>query len=100
MEEAIFFENRDNNATITIYNDGVVVSPSEITKLEFVYFGGSVDSVSSPSLFVFGSSSILLLFGKLDIAPGIYSMKMIVYHQDYTSGIVWDSNITMRFGAA
>jgi hypothetical protein len=86
---AQFYKGRDNSVTLTLTNNGVPVAPASITKLEFKFDGGAIDSVADPAVFAFGPTSIRLNFGDSDLPEGTYQMMMIVYSADYPDGVVW-----------
>lgn len=91
-----FYKGHGNDALMTIYNNGVVVPTAAITKVEFKYSGGAVNSVDNPGLFVFETNGIRLKFGGLAVNEGLYAMSLIVYSADHPDGIVWDDYIAIK----
>ena len=94
--DAQFYKGRGNDVFMTLSNNGAPVLPASITKVEFKYAGGTVDSVDDPELFAFETTGIRLKFGGLTIPAGLYAMSLIVYSADHPEGIVWDASISIK----
>lgn len=94
--DAQFYKGRGNDVLMTLSNNGAPVLPASITKVEFKYTGGSVNSVDDPDLFAFEPTGVRLKFGGLTIPAGLYAMALIVYSADHTDGIVWDPSISFK----
>ena len=94
--DAQFYKGRGNDVLMTLSNNGASVLPASITKVEFKYSGGSVNSVDDPELFTFETNGIRLKFGGLTVQAGLYEMSLIVYSADHPEGIVWDASISIK----
>lgn len=92
--EAIFYKDRNNDVMYTLFNNGVQVSPAVVTKIEFKWSSGAIDSVANPAMFTFEATFIRLKFGSLP--AGAYRMNAIVYTADYPAGVVWDTDICVK----
>lgn len=94
--DAQFYKGRGNDVLMTLSNNGVAVPPASITKVEFKYAGGTVNSVDDPELFAFETTGVRLKFGGLTVQAGLYEMGLIVYSADHPEGIVWDASISIK----
>ena len=93
---AKFYKGRGNDVLMTLSNNGAPVLPATITKVEFKYADGDVNSQDDPELFSFETTGIRLKFGGLTIPAGLYGMSLIVYSVDHPEGIVWDDSISIK----
>lgn len=93
--DAQFYKGRGNDVLMTLSNNGVPVLPASITKVEFKYAGGTVNSVDNPELFAFETTGIRLKFGPSILPVGIYQMRLIVFSADHPEGIVWVDKLTI-----
>lgn len=94
--DAQFYKGRGNDVLMTLSNNGVPVAPASITKVEFKYASGAVNSEDDPELFAFELTGIRLKFGGLTLPAGLYAMSLIVYSADHPEGIVWDASISIK----
>ena len=94
--EAQFYKGKGNDVVMSLFNDNVLIIPSSLTKLQFIYQGGSIDSLDSPALFSFEAEGVRLKFGASDIPPGTYSMKLVVYTNAHPEGVVWADSVIIK----
>ncbi len=94
--DAQFYKGRGNDVLMTLSNNGVPVLPASITKVEFKYAGGAVNSVDNPELFAIETTGVRLKFGGITVPTGLYEMALIVYSADHPEGIVWDASIFIK----
>ena len=94
--DAKFYKGRGNDVLMTLSNNGDPVLPTSITKVEFKYAGGTVNSIDNPGLFAFETTGVRLKFGGLSVPAGLYAMSLIVYSADHPEGIVWDASISIK----
>ena len=94
--DAKFYKGRGNDVLMTLSNNGAPVLPTSITKVEFKYAGGTVNSIDNPELFAFETTGVRLKFGGLTVPAGLYAMSLIVYSADHPEGIVWDDSIPIK----
>lgn len=90
------FKNRDNEVTLSLYNDEILFPTSSITKIEFKNNSFSFNSVDSPEAFIIGSTSITLKIGLISVPKGVHYMTLIIYFADAPRGVVWDENIVLN----
>lgn len=93
--DAQFYKGRGNDVLMTLSNNGAPVLPASITKVEFKYSGGAVNSVDSPELFAFETTGVRLKFGASSVPVGTYQMMLVVYSADNPEGVVWKDNLTV-----
>lgn len=93
--DAQFYKGRENDVFLQLFNDGVLVTPEFVTKIEFRYNGGSFNSTDNPDLFSFEATGIRLKFGASTVPSGIHQMMMVVYSSDHPNGIVWYDKLTI-----
>lgn len=93
--DAQFYKGRGNDALMTLTNNGAPVLPSTVTKVEFKYLGGAVNSVDNPDLFDFEATGIRIKFGASTLPIGTHQMRLIVFSLDHPEGIMWVDNLTV-----
>jgi hypothetical protein len=94
--DAQFYKGRGNDVLLKLMMNGAEVNLAAITKIEFVYHNGSIDSITSPLLFETESTGIRLKFGLSAIPAGLYDMGLIIYSADHPEGVVFDPSILIR----
>jgi hypothetical protein len=92
--------DRNNTIDIVLYEDGVLINHTLITRMLLVFDAVTIDSNTSPAMFDF-SSAQKVVFKPLTstLAEGTYEVRVITYDVINTDGIVWgDGRITVMQG--
>jgi hypothetical protein len=91
--------NRDNTIDIALYDDGVLINHSLVTRILLVFDTVTIDSSASPAMFTFAADKIVFKPTAATLAEGTYEVRIITYDISNTNGIVWgDERITVIQG--
>lgn len=87
--------NRDNTVDLQLFDSGVAVDLTSVTRMLLKLTGPAaqtVDSNVSAGAFDWsaGSGKLTISLGGETIVPGTYTATLIVYDPTNASGIVWD----------
>lgn len=94
-ETTAFYKGLDDDVLMRLFNDGRIVQPSLITRVELAYRGGSINSVDNPNLFQTEGDGIRLRLGESNIPVGVHQMRLIVSGADKPGGVVWSDHLTV-----
>ena len=93
MDREIIYLGRDNSIDVVLYQDGSPKNLTGVTDVKVYISGTTISSAASPTLFSGTTSTTGVISMKFGNAAGLsaafYDAKMIVYHADYTNGILW-----------
>lgn len=90
---------RDNAIDLALAAGGADVDLSSVTQVDIIDKGcvWSVSSTTSPAAFDWATDStkLVLKLGDETIAPGTYTVRLVIYDPTNTDGVVWDDEFRL-----
>lgn len=95
----IIYLNRDNDITLALSNNGVVIDHSSLTRVQLYIDDYLFDSLTLPNSFDFSNPSKLIIsLGIQTIPIGKYKGRLYVYDLDNELGVAWgDITIIVKY---
>lgn len=84
----VVYFGRDNDVLLVLRNNGVLVDPTTLQKIEIDVGTAQFDSAADPAIVIPESGGVRLRFGSA-LAVGVYDMHVIAYSVDHPAGVVW-----------
>lgn len=97
--ESQFFKGRDNSIKLSLFNNGVLVSPSNVRKVELKSRNVSVNSIDNPDIMATGVDGYTLKFGFVQWPVGAYKLSIYVYSSDNPNGVLWGETLNVKISA-
>lgn len=95
----IIYLNRDNDITLALANNGIVIDHSSLTRIQLYIDDYLFDSLTLPNSFDFSNPSKLIISLGMQTMPiGKYKGRLYVYDLDNELGLAWgDIYIVVKY---